>query len=74
MHVDLQGRLKMLESRSVKLRIGVVTTTAPLAVELGGADAAYTGCKRLASYTPTAADTVAVLLAGNTLLILGKIV
>lgn len=71
-HADLLRQLAELRTRA-KLRIGVVSATAPLAVKLGGSDVAYTDVRRLASYVPTVGDTVAVLVAGNTLLVLGNI-
>lgn len=70
---DLLRRLKALEERST-LRQGVVTATAPLSVTIGASSVAFTGCKRLSSYTPTIGDTVRVEITNGPPLILGKVV
>lgn len=62
------------ERQRLRLRIGEVTTTAPLDVALGGSDISYSGVSRLTPYTPTIGDRVAVLVRGNDLLVLGEIV
>lgn len=72
---DLLQRIRRLETRSARVRYGIVSATGPLAVKLGNADTAYTDVRQLA--TPSALvvnDHVAVLVRGNDLLVLGKVV
>ena len=81
---DILDRLQRLEESAVKLRIGVVTDTTPLAIRLGSAlDTAeptpqpvvHTGVRTLAPSVGGLAPgvKVAVLQAGNELLCLGVI-
>ncbi len=65
--------IRDIKRQSVRRRIGEVTATSPLSVALGGSTVAYTDVKRLASYSPTIGDIVAVDVSGNDLLILGEI-
>lgn len=71
---DLQDRLQRIEQRGARLRIGVVTDDSPLTVALGGVDADgyYTDVKTIATGL-AADDKVAVLMAGNDLLVLGVV-
>lgn len=50
---------------------GIVTQASPLLVRVGAATTA-TACRRLATYTPTLADFVAVYVQGADRLVLGK--
>ncbi len=65
--------MRDLKRQSARLRPGEITATSPLSVALGGSDIPYTDVKRLASYSPTIGDIVAVVVSGNDLLILGEI-
>lgn len=72
---NLLQRLQSLERRSVRFRVGEVTATSPnLQVSVGGADDPYTGCRSLAHQSIKTGDTVAVLMFGSDLLVLGRIV
>jgi hypothetical protein len=70
---DLLGRVQRLERGSVRVRVGEVTDDSPLAVSLGGADVAYEDVKSVVAGL-TIGDTVAVLLWGGDLIVLGEIV
>lgn len=70
---DIQHRLQALERRTVTVRLGVITATAPLSVALGGSDTAHTNVKAIAGASLAAGDTVAAITFGNDLLILGSI-
>lgn len=69
----LLRELRDIKRQSVRRRIGEVTATSPLSVALGGSTVPYTDVKRLASYSPTIGDVVAVDVSGNDLLVLGEI-
>lgn len=67
-------RLKDLERNQVKLRRGVITDDTPLSVALGGADTAYVDVKTIDDgVIYSVDDQVAVLVAGNDLLVIGRI-
>jgi hypothetical protein len=67
----LAGGQKDLARRSLRYRKGVITVAQPPAVQLGAGTVPTTNVVVLGSYVPTVGDTVACLLSGNTLLILG---
>lgn len=71
---DLMTRLKRVEDRMVKHRIGVVTDTDPLSVALGGASEPHTDVKCLDGGPIATGDTVSCLTWGRDLLVLGRIV
>jgi len=52
---------------------GTITSASPLEVQLDSADTA-TPALRLASYTPTLNDRVAVIVQGGQLLVLGRVI
>jgi hypothetical protein len=54
------------------IEYAVIKTTAPLTIQLDSGDTAVPAT-RLASYTPVAADRVAVVPLGAGLLVLGKV-
>jgi hypothetical protein len=70
---DLLRRIQHLERASVRVRVGEVTATGPLDVSLGASDVAYEDVKSVASGL-TIGDTVAVLIWGGDLIVLGEIV
>lgn len=70
---DLLRRLKQLEDRSVKHRIGVVTDTDPLSVALGGSDVPHTSVRCLYAGPIEEDDVVSCLTFGRDLIVLGKI-
>jgi hypothetical protein len=51
------------------IRIGVVSSTSPFMVTVQGVELALT---RLASYTPSVGDNVAILVSDSTWLVLGS--
>ncbi len=69
---DLMGRLNALDDSAVQLRMGVCTDDSPLTITLGGASTPYVGVQSLSALTP--GDRVAVLAAGNRLLVLGALI
>lgn len=69
---ELLERLGALERQSVRYRQGVVTTASPLAVALGGSSVPYSSVKTIATGL-LVNDVVAVLMFGNDLLVLGKV-
>jgi hypothetical protein len=73
---SLLRRLDKLERRSSRLRFGRVTAPNPLSVSLGGvADpGAFTDVRTLAPGVYVKDDYVAVLVSGNDLLVLGKVI
>jgi hypothetical protein len=61
------------DSQPLRLAFGVVTSTAPFQVTIDGSTVAAT-VKRMASYSaPVIGDYVAVLVAGNDRLVVGKV-
>lgn len=70
---ELLTRLRRQERRSARLRRGVVTGVSPLDVALGGAGTSYEDVPALAGTSFEVDDEVAVLLAGNDVLVLGKV-
>jgi hypothetical protein len=70
---DLLDRIQRLEHSSVRVRVGEVTDDSPLSVALGGADEAYEDVKSVVAGL-SIGDTVAVLLWGGDLIVLGEIV
>lgn len=69
----LLRRLKRVEDTAVRYRTGVVSDTDPLSVKLGGSATAYASVRSVATDGPKTGDTVAVLVMGHDLLILGTI-
>lgn len=61
-----------LARRGVRYRRGVITTAQPPAVQLGAGTVPTPNVVVLGSYVPTVGDTVACVLTGNTILILGN--
>lgn len=59
MPYDLPGQISNAGGRPAKVRIGTVTSTAPLTVVVQ--DTAFTGLGFLASYTPVVGHTVALI-------------
>lgn len=68
---DLRRKLKELERRTPRLRVGRVTATSPLTVSLGASGVTYDDVKALSS--PAVDDKVAVLVSGNDILVLGTV-
>lgn len=66
-------RLGNLEQRSVRYRQGVITSTSPLSVAVGGSDTSHAGVRALAVNSLAVGDTVALLMFGHDALILGRI-
>ena len=66
---DVLRRLARLERESVRLRMGEVSDRGPLDVTLGGSSVAYEDVQAIGEMD--AGEKVAVLLAGNDLLVLG---
>ena len=58
-------------ARIPQLRQGIVTATSPLSVLVGAATSSQR-CRALASYVPTAGDTVSVLVIAGDRLVLGR--
>jgi hypothetical protein len=70
----LHQKLGELERRGAKLRLGVVSDMTPLSVLLGGADSAFTDVRAVDGAAPlNVGDTIAALVAGNTLIVLGAV-
>ena len=55
------------------VQAGTVSVTSPLTILFPGRATAVANVKRLASYTPTAADVVWVLIQGADMICLGKV-
>jgi hypothetical protein len=68
---DLLRRVSALERQQVRLRIGEVTDLAPLDVALGGSDVPYENVNAVGPVTD--GETVAALMAGGNLLVLGRL-
>jgi hypothetical protein len=68
---DILRRLDALDRTRPRLRLGEVIDTSPLDVALGGSDVAYENVKALNPVR--VGDIVAVLVAGNDLLVLGPV-
>lgn len=60
------------KGQSARLTYGIVLVASPLSVRVGAAIAGAP-CPKLASYTPTINDFVAVLVQGADRLVLGKV-
>jgi hypothetical protein len=60
MLADLLARLDALEARCPSMKLGVVTTSSPLAVAIAGASTPSTNCKAAASASFTIGDVVMV--------------
>jgi hypothetical protein len=71
---DIMRRLSRVEARSARLRYGVITATSPLTVKLGNAATDYPDVRQLDTGALSVADNVAVLVRGNDLLVLGRVV
>lgn len=69
---SLLDRLTRLEKRSVKHRVGVVDSTGPLSVKLGGAGVPYTNIKCVGG-KPAEGQLVSVLTFGHDAIVLGPI-
>lgn len=67
---DVLRRLDELERTSLHLRRGVIDTVSPLAVRMGGAEAAYSGVKGLAD--AQAGEAVLALAGRNDVYLLGR--
>lgn len=71
---SLHRKLGDLERRGAKLRLGVVSAIAPLSVLLGGSTSAFTDVRPVDGAAPlNIGDTIAALVAGNTLIVLGAV-
>lgn len=68
---EILKRLDNIEKTTPKLRTGVITSTSPLNVSLGGSTVSYTGVSNINSVALN--DHVAVLVRDHDVLILGKI-
>jgi hypothetical protein len=73
MMLDLARRVQRLERGAVRVRVGEVTGTAPLDVALGGADESYEDVKSVVSGF-AGGETVAVIIWGGDMIVLGEIV
>lgn len=69
--LDLAARVTVIEGVSVRFRTGEITGVNPLDVALGGSSTSYEDVKSLSLVA--VGDTVAVLVWGNDLLVLGEI-
>jgi hypothetical protein len=70
----LLNRLAKLERESVRLRKGRVTATVPLTVDLGSSGVPHRDVPVLAGATVALNDIVAVLISGNNIVVLGKVI
>lgn len=70
---SVTDRLRELESAAARFRMGEVTDTTPLTVTLGGSSTAYTDVMCIGANGPKTGDTVACLVFGNDLLVLGTL-
>ena len=63
------------KSASLDLRYGVVDAvgTGTVDVKIGGSDVVVEGLRHMDDYSPTVADTVALLVTGRDVLVLGKL-
>lgn len=66
--ITLPAAIKQASGPNSGVRIGVVTATSPLVVDVSGSELTVT---RLSSYTPTIGDIVAILVSDSTWLVLG---